>query len=64
MLVSIHPEFGSDYLLNIPMEYEDDGTYSAASYIEDYICDNLFGVESYDIITDDDEITFSSSYRG
>lgn len=60
MLVSIHPEFGSDYLLEVPIEFEDDGTYSVASCIEDYICDNLCGVESYDIVTDDDEITISS----
>lgn len=62
MLVKIHPEYGSDYMTDIPIELdEDDGTYSIGFAIDEYICENLDGVVSYDIIDEDDEITFSRS---
>lgn len=60
MLVKIHPEYGSDYVMDIPIDFEeDDGTYSIGFAIDEYICENLVGVDSYDIIDEDDEMTVS-----
>lgn len=62
MLIKVHPEYGSDYIMDIPIDIdEDDGTYSIGFAIDEYIYENLVGVESYDIIEEDDEITVSRS---